>query len=225
MSHLNKKYSWPYNLAYEILEGDERIDEILPKALIMVVETDLTEREKKCIFCRYMDLKNYDEIGKEFGVTRERIRQILAKAIRKLRHPHRSNKFLAVSRYEYNELQQENAMLKSYLKEIEENLRLPANEDPFVVLPFMATPIEELNLSVRSYNCLARRGKIKTYGDLVNYKISDFMRIRNLGLKSLDEILKKLSDLGFKACHGDKIYDLKDYTADYYSDDILVWGK
>lgn len=36
--------------------------------------------------------RTFEEVGKEFGVTRERIRQIEAKALRKLRHPARSNK-------------------------------------------------------------------------------------------------------------------------------------
>ena len=57
---------------------------------------DLTEREERVIRLRYgLDdnrVRTLEEVGKEFGVTRERIRQIEAKAIRKLRHPTRSKK-------------------------------------------------------------------------------------------------------------------------------------
>lgn len=56
----------------------------------------LTEREKKVLQMRFglTDglTKTLEEVGREFGVTRERIRQIEAKALRKLRHPSRSRK-------------------------------------------------------------------------------------------------------------------------------------
>ena len=55
--------------------------------------------------------------------------------------------------------------------------------------------IEELNLSVRSYNCLKRAG-INTLQELTDKSESDMMRIRNLGRKSLEEVKNKLNDLG-----------------------------
>ena len=55
--------------------------------------------------------------------------------------------------------------------------------------------IEDLDLSVRSYNCLKRAG-INTVDDLANKTESDMMKVRNLGRKSLEEVLKKMSDLG-----------------------------
>ena len=59
----------------------------------------LTEREQKILKLRFglEDGKNHtlEEVGQEFMVTRERIRQIEAKALRKLRHPSRSNKLKA----------------------------------------------------------------------------------------------------------------------------------
>jgi RNA polymerase primary sigma factor len=57
---------------------------------------DLTEREKEVLRLRFglEDGHPYtlEEVGRRFGVTRERIRQIEAKALRKLRHPSRSKK-------------------------------------------------------------------------------------------------------------------------------------
>lgn len=224
MSKLNKNYEYPYNLAWEIFGDDQRFKELLPEYLKEVVDTELSEREAKCVHLRFIDLMNYEQIAKEFNVTRERIRQILAKAIRKLRHPHRSFKYLAVQRYEYDKLQQENAMLKSYLSEIEKNLKLPSDEDPFVVLPFFNTPVIEMDLSVRSYNCLVRRGNIKRYGDFQNYKVSDFMKIRNLGQRSLEEILGKLDKLGFKICQDGDILSIGNWDHNPYSDATLIWG-
>ena len=55
--------------------------------------------------------------------------------------------------------------------------------------------IEELELSVRSYNCLKRAG-ITTVEDLANKTEADMMKVRNLGKKSLDEVTNKLHDLG-----------------------------
>ena len=59
----------------------------------------------------------------------------------------------------------------------------------------LETSIEELELSVRSFNCLKRAG-IATVEDLTNRSESDMMKVRNLGKKSLDEVIAKLHSLG-----------------------------
>ncbi|SIT87800.1 DNA-directed RNA polymerase subunit alpha [Edaphobacillus lindanitolerans] len=55
--------------------------------------------------------------------------------------------------------------------------------------------IEELDLSVRSYNCLKRAG-INTVLELANKSEEEMMKVRNLGRKSLEEVKAKLEDLG-----------------------------
>ena len=55
--------------------------------------------------------------------------------------------------------------------------------------------IEELDLSVRSYNCLKRAG-INTVEELANKSEDDMMKVRNLGKKSLEEVIQKLEELG-----------------------------
>ena len=55
--------------------------------------------------------------------------------------------------------------------------------------------IEELDLSVRSYNCLKRAG-INTVHDLTEKSEAEMMKVRNLGRKSLEEVKFKLIDLG-----------------------------
>jgi DNA-directed RNA polymerase subunit alpha len=59
----------------------------------------------------------------------------------------------------------------------------------------MALPIEELDLTVRSYNCLKREG-IHTVGELIGRSEADLMDIRNFGAKSIDEVKAKLVGLG-----------------------------
>lgn len=56
--------------------------------------------------------------------------------------------------------------------------------------------IEELDLSVRSFNCLKRAG-INTVDDLINKSEEEMMKVRNLGKKSFDEVREKLQSLGF----------------------------
>jgi len=63
--------------------------------------------------------------------------------------------------------------------------------------------IEDLDLSVRSFNCLKRAG-INTVEDLANKTEEDMMKVRNLGRKSLEEVLKKMKDLGLSLLQSDE---------------------
>ena len=63
--------------------------------------------------------------------------------------------------------------------------------------------IDELELSVRSYNCLKRAG-INTVEELTNRTPEDMMKVRNLGRKSLEEVLAKLKELGLQLNQGDE---------------------
>lgn len=72
-------------------------------------------------------------------------------------------------------------------------MMMEKKEDPKVKA--LETSIEDLDFSVRAYNCLKRAG-IHTLQDLVNNSETDMMRIRNLGKKSLKEVLDKIKDMG-----------------------------
>jgi DNA-directed RNA polymerase subunit alpha len=61
--------------------------------------------------------------------------------------------------------------------------------------PELAVPIEDLNLTQRSYNCLKREG-IHTVGELVSRTEQDLLDIRNFGMKSIDEVKEKLQTMG-----------------------------
>ena len=72
-------------------------------------------------------------------------------------------------------------------------MMIEKTEDPKVKA--LETSIEDLDFSVRAYNCLKRAG-IHTLQDLVNMSENDMMKIRNLGKKSLKEVLDKIRDMG-----------------------------
>ncbi len=72
-------------------------------------------------------------------------------------------------------------------------LMIEKTEDPKVKA--LETLIEDLDFSVRAYNCLKRAG-IHNLQDLVNKSETDMMKIRNLGKKSFKEVLDKVRDLG-----------------------------
>ena len=60
----------------------------------------------------------------------------------------------------------------------------------------LSMPIEEMDLSIRSYNCL-KRANIHTIKDLTERTEDDMLKVRNLGRKSLDEVIQKLESYGF----------------------------
>ena len=75
------------------------------------------------------------------------------------------------------------------------------NEDPAVKA--LETSIEDLDFSVRAYNCLKRAG-IATVEDLTNKSETDMMKVRNLGKKSFDEVTAKLHSLGLNFAEEDE---------------------
>lgn len=82
----------------------------------------------------------------------------------------------------------------------------------------MQLPIEDLDLTVRSYNCLKREG-IHTVGELVARSEADLMDIRNFGAKSIDEVKAKLIDLGLNLKDSPPGYDLAAHAASIEEDD------
>ena len=68
------------------------------------------------------------------------------------------------------------------------------HEDPDRPTPLNMS-VEDLDLSVRSYNCL-KRANIHTVEDLTKRTEDDMLKVRNLGRKSLEEVVKKLEELG-----------------------------
>ena len=81
------------------------------------------------------------------------------------------------------------------LSETAKNTQVMVEKEESKKEKVLEMPIEELELSVRSYNCLKRAG-ISTVEDLTNKTQDEMMKVRNLGKKSLDEVTNKLVALG-----------------------------
>ena len=87
--------------------------------------------------------------------------------------------------------------LAKELNEAAEGIELGAAPVESNLSPELAMPIEELDLTVRSYNCLKREG-INTVAELINLSEDQLMNIRNFGSKSVDEVRDKLTSMGLK---------------------------
>jgi len=179
------------DISYIEQHFDENIKDLL---------NTLTEREARIVTSRLIDGYTLEAVGLQEGVTRDRIRQIEAKAIRKLRHPSR----LYIMRYgkEVIGLQDDIKKLTIELSKKKKEL-IDAINNPFeielteeeMMLSTLSQKIDNLDFSVRTFNCL-RRGGIETLSQLVQSTVHDLQKLRNLGNRSLKEIIYKLNDMG-----------------------------
>ena len=91
----------------------------------------------------------------------------------------------------------------TFLGEIEKLIKITnrvameENTEATKVNVYAALALEELGLSVRSFNCLRRAG-VNTVGDIISMTEEDFMHVRNLGKRSRDEIISAIEELGLK---------------------------
>lgn len=227
---------YPYNLLDTIFK--EPIQFILTDdqlaGLDYAMSSTLTEREITGLKLYYEEGLTLREIGLHFNVTQERARQILAKAIRKLRHPSRTKTIMYgfEGRQKLNEwAKKEKELDEQYCAEYIEKkqawiekinaINNPPEQEEQSTESKIEDPIDCMELSVRSYNALLRALSysdpnnrlhwICTVGDVVNYiKTGNLLRIRNLGKKSAVEILTKLEEL-YNVSLWDYCPDLEEY--------------
>lgn len=204
---------WPYNLLDDIYEENVRsaLTEDQEAGLMHAIET-LHPKEKEMIFLHYREEKPLTEIARSYNLTNERIRQIIKKAIFKLRSPGRiifiedgldyNQKDYIQEKYGLSKRRVELMAESARLDRLEENLKSRAakleianqrdNEE-------LGEPWENVmtDLSVRSYNCLRRSG-MYTVGQIIkSIENGSILNVRNLGRKSCDEIIRTLRYLGY----------------------------
>ncbi len=174
----------------------------------------VTPRQEQVLRLRFEQGKTLEETGIEIGITRERTRQIEAKALRKLRHPDRRPLFkplisqtslsfertvgarLALEEQTSSliELIQRNGDLIVTSKERLTALGVDAETDPEYVALFCET-VDDLELSVRSAQCL-QNANIKYLYELVEKTDKDLLKGKNFGRKSLNEVKEALAEKG-----------------------------
>ena len=183
-AHLGEsaEFKYPQNLIYDVLGKTSDAPDI-DASVEYILSARLTEREASILKMRYKDLMTYNEISKKYNLTANRIVQIIAKVQRKLRHP-KNSKYLTLGVAGIMANEKEKLLMK-----------LQENKKQGKKLAEHYT-IEELDLSIRSTNCLLRAG-LRTAGDVLNLGANGLMEVRNLGKRSYDEIVDRLEALGF----------------------------
>lgn len=176
-----------------------------------IENSNLTEKEVYCLKSYYKDLKVFESIGKSLNLTRGRVRQIINKAIYKLK---RSKELLiqGKDKFELISIKEKEKIIKEFKEKISydfvlewlsnheitqellniSNKILEANKSQNIE---EYTTIEELELSQRSYNCL-KRANIYNVRELISKTKEDLLNIRNFGQKSIKEIELKLKEMG-----------------------------
>ena len=197
---MKERLEYPYNLIEDLeLEPCECFEHFNERLEFLLTKLVITDREEKIIRLYYIDGKTFEEIGKYFGTTRERIKQIHDKAIKKLKLFKKyfyGGKWCLMEELAKEEYQKYLETQKSF-RTYESAKQYILQYENGVFLPIKEQKIENLDLTMRSYNCLKRAG-IRTIGDLLNFSYYDLIKIRNLGRKSMKEILDTIHDLGLK---------------------------
>lgn len=152
----------------------------------------LTEREQTALQLYYFEELTLEEVGKKMNVCRSRAGQLVENAICKLRNPVRSDILrLGIHDYTYIATQksqiEENAR-NEYLKKYEAETRLKYK----ITANFLDNDIITLHLSTRSYNC-AKRSGCNTIKDLFVKTDEELKKMRNLGIKSAEEIKREIT--------------------------------
>lgn len=209
---LTNVIDWPGNLLVEIgihyLSNDDLPE--LEKNLMYVMTNFLNDKEHDTVLKYYRDHMTQKAIAEEYGLTTERIRQILEKALRKLSAPYRLNIIAlgqeALDKYKaelFAKKQEYIDAIGEYSDKIKDikadTAKLNDEDEQLVALKQMrenmSEGIETLNFSVRSFNALYRAG-YHYVPDLYNLTLSKLWRIRNLGEKSIKEVLRVCSSNG-----------------------------
>lgn len=204
MKNIKEKKEYPKNLLSQVFVNGLPTD--LPDDITLVLEyiiqKTLTEREGRVLDMRYKRYMTMAAIGEEYGLRAERIRQIEAKAVRKLRHPSRS-KYILMGMEGYINYLRDTAVderLREYKKEIisleKKIAELTDTEYEEEKNELENAPLAELDLSVRTFNILYRAG-YSTVKELLDADAEKIVSLPNLGLKNFSDLIDVLSEKGF----------------------------
>ena len=213
-------YNYPISLLKaiycnnEVIIGDEKSEKELANNFEYVLDNYLNRDEASVIRVRFCAKLTLEDCAKIMCITRESVRQKEQKALRKLRHPARKDMILAPHKL-YEDMTEKKKILQeknielnnsidktlrqiNILTEALKGVGVKINE-PEVDMEglTLAKNINDLELSVRAYNCLKRAG-INTVADLINKTEKEMLLVRNLGRHSFEEVKQKVLALGLR---------------------------
>ena len=204
MKNIKEKKDYPKNLLSQVFVNGlpTELPDDVALVLEYIIQKTLTEREGKVLDMRYKRYMTMAAIGDEYGLRAERIRQIEAKAVRKLRHPSRS-KYILMGMEGYINYLRDTAVderLREYKKEIvtleKKIAELTDTEYEEEKNELENAPLAELDLSVRTFNILYRAG-YSTVKELLDADAEKIVSLPNLGLKNFSDLIDVLSEKGF----------------------------
>lgn len=203
------KSDYPYNIYNELTASDWPYEypSDARATIAYAMESALLPREREIMIMRYMLGMSREDCGRHFSVTRERIRQIEAKSARKIYAKHGAMLKVGMAQYlndkaearakQAREISRKNAiyMAVKAVAALEEPTLEEEGKTAADIMKALDLEIVDLDLSVRTKNCLIRAG-IRTAGDLAKLSKEDLMKVRNLGRHSFDEAVAKMRELG-----------------------------
>ena len=221
-----KAYDYPENLLRDIFPADSTLP--TPPDLdgtLKYILASLSQREQGIVELRYREKQTLEIIGQTYGIGRERVRQILARTLRRLRHPLRKQMLIqGMNAYHDAKAKKsfEEGIREGYHRcQYEIEVQKAAEKASIINTDVLHMTLEEMQLSVRSYNALYRAGYTKM-ADIVSAGPEQVKRSRNLGKKSFEEIVAKMMEFGiqFQQPNPEKVYER---TAENVSIDYLVF--
>lgn len=173
--------AYPYNLLEEIFANKEyeltELSEDMADGLTYAISA-LGERRKAIVQMYYAEGKSVREIAEFFGVSTSAIHTMKRNVVMRLRRPN-AMCYITYGKKGFEEREQRMRLEKKVQRNSEHYQQV------------MGVRFEELDLSVRSFNCLRRAGFV-TIGDIVDLTEDEIIQIKNMGWKQYDEIGRKL---------------------------------
>lgn len=178
MKRLTKKIPYPENLILELLyDYNKPISNDMKEGLHHAITT-LSEKQQNMLYMRYAEYQTFEQIAKHFGITKNRARDVIVRALRQLRHPSKLN-YVKYGLYYLNAQREEEQQRQERYKNIYKNRveGVPLSE------------MEEIN--AKTYNCLRRKGfnTLNEVNKFIKEQGPEWYRlIPNLGIKSKNEV-------------------------------------
>lgn len=216
---------------------DEKSYKEISENIDYILDNTMTPREAMTIRMRFRGHAKLEDVAATLGVTRERVRQIEAKALRKLRHPSRTNaiftpfkvseqikektEVLEQKNKELSELISKSLshidILSNALKAVGAQVNVAIDNPDAELAVLLARKIEDVGFSIRAFNCMKRAG-IETLKDLTEKTENEMIKIRNLGRKAFNEIKEKMLSFGLTFMSEEKRKENPIHTRDEIKD-------